>query len=161
MLLVAGCSFSVGGDDDAVGKASDVTVGECVAVSGDENAEKVEVRTVECSTEQLTFGVAAILDTAGPCANADYSLVTFEDGSQVCITPNFELDNCYQVPAAEGTTLADYALVDCTATPLAGTVIYQVTDEGTTALDCADGQLGVTYDLPEPSSYCVEKVSQA
>ena len=162
VLLTAGCGTS---DSDAGGQpiesASAATSGECVSIAGGDNAKEVAVRTASCDGEALTFYVAGQPASGGECATANYSYVTFDDKSKVCLTPNFHQDACYQVPGGGDTTLADYKKVECTAKPAAGTAVYEVTVRADGTASCPTDQLAVNYDAPKSLGFCVFKQAQA
>ena len=99
--FVAACG---GGGDDRVGKATDATIGECITISGGGDKEtKVDVDKASCDPgDRLTFYAASVIKEGEKCANENYSTLTFDDKSKLCITPNFVAGGGYPNPMGSG-----------------------------------------------------------
>ena len=151
-----------GGDDSKVGKATDATIGDCVSISGGGDKEtKVDVDKASCDAgDKLTFYAASVLKEGEKCATENYSILTFDDKSRLCITPNFVKDGCYQIPMGSG-ILADYQKVACDAGPKEGSAIFKATTRSEGAPSCAGNQLPISYDSPIKVGYCLLKQGQA
>ena len=162
-LAVAGVAVACSsGDDTQIGKAADAKIGECLTISGGGGKEeKVDVDKASCdSGDKLTFYAASVIAEDAKCVNENYSVLTFEDKSRLCITPNFVKDQCYQIPMSSG-ILADYQKVACDATPKEGSAIFKTTERSEATPTCDGTQLAVGYETPIKVGYCLLKQDQA
>ena len=122
---------------------------------------KVDVDKASCdSADKLTFYAASVLKEGEKCASENYSILTFDDKSRLCITPNFVKDGCYQIPMGSG-ILADYQKVACDAGPKDGSAIFKATTRSEGTPNCEGNQLPISYDSPIKVGYCLLKQGQA
>ena len=151
---LAACSFSIG--SQTVEEASDIDVGECLQIGEEAGEGKVKATKEDCvGTEGLTFFAADKVGSDLECTADFTSTLTFSGGDQkLCMTPNFATDTCYQIPL-NGGKLADYREVECSASPVASTVIAKTVSRGDGSISCPDDQTKWTFTQPASIGYCL------
>lgn len=151
---LAACSVSVG--TQSIEEASDIDVGECLQIGAEAGEGKVEATKAECEgTEGLTFYAADKVNTSAECGTPNTSALTFGDGDQkLCLTPNFAVDTCYQIPIGGG-KLADYREVECNASPADSTILAKTVSRGADSLTCTEDETKWAFTQPLSVSYCL------
>lgn len=130
----------------AVKPGATAASGECVAVSGTDDAAKAEI--VDCGADDAGFTLASTrgLDEVG-CPEGSYREI--RTGSELlCLMPNFIAGNCY-VPDEPN---AGFVVGDC-GSELA-IRISEVIEGTTDPSGCPDGS-GLGYPEP-PVVFCIE-----
>ncbi|WHU47976.1 protein kinase [Gordonia sp. L191] len=142
-----------------VTSASQITVGNCVQIGRDRDAQgNVATSKVDCATAAMTFYAAGFIADSADCPNDHNASLTFGDsGDKLCLTPNFVPQECYQIPSSGG-SLSDYHELACGSAAAAGTVAFRVTNRSTSALTCASGEVRWTFEQPQSLGYCLAQV---
>ncbi|WP_238423467.1 pyridine nucleotide-disulfide oxidoreductase [Gordonia sp. 'Campus'] len=152
--VLAACSVSVG--SQTVEEASDIDVGECLQIGEEAGDGKVEATKADCEgTEGLTFYAADKVATTAECGTPNTSALTFAEGNQkLCLTPNFAVDTCYQIPL-NGGKLADYRAVECNASPASNTIVAKSVSRGDDSITCTDEETTWAFTQPVSVGYCL------
>ncbi|WP_253659911.1 hypothetical protein [Williamsia maris] len=161
-MLLAGAREVLKGD--VVTSGRDVSVGDCITVSGD-NAD-LTPKKASCSDKSFTFVVAQKLAIESlPCTVANSAEVTSEDFGKLCIAPNLRVGQCYVFPAGNDAPVSSVKDADCaTATPPTSTstsvIIKVVTKAPSLApADCPTGKI-FEFDTPDRVDYCLQAAAQ-
>lgn len=151
---LAACSVSVG--TQSIEEASDIDVGECLQIGSEAGEGKVEATKADCEgTEGLTFYAADKVNTSAECGTPNTSALTFGEGDQkLCLTPNFAVDACYQIPV-NGGKLADYREVECSASPADSTILAKTVSRGGDSLTCTEDETKWSFAQPVSVGYCL------
>ncbi|MBD0860427.1 pyridine nucleotide-disulfide oxidoreductase [Gordonia sp. zg691] len=151
---LAACSFSVG--TQSVEEASDIEVGECLQIGEETGDGKVTATKAKCEgTEGLTFYTAGKVSTSAECGTPNTSSLTFGEGDQkLCLTPNFVVDTCYQIPISGG-KLADYREVECNAAPVESTILAKSVSRGDESVTCTEDETKWAFSQPSSIGYCL------
>ena len=131
----------------------DVRAGDCVTVTGANSDADFDI--VDCgTTSPLNFIVAEKLDSrTESCGGEQYSELTQtgQDETKLCLVPNFQEGNCYEVPVASLTGMKE---VPCeVGSSQINTVVKVLARvDSTTVPGCAGA---ITFDRPKPLGFCL------
>jgi hypothetical protein len=158
VVFATACSVSVGSSE--VKKPGDVAIGKCLTIDRSTGENTIKASTSECdNTTELTFYAAETIPASAECSGSNSAYLTFPNGTdQLCITPNFVADSCYQVPTTGG-KLIDYRQVDCSAKAAPKTVIAKVRARGTADIECSGEQTKWTFTKPTSIGYCLQEAT--
>ncbi|GGF36438.1 LppU/SCO3897 family protein [Williamsia phyllosphaerae] len=156
-LILAGARAVLA--DDVVSTDKDVSVGDCITVSG-ENAA-LTPKQASCSDSSFTFKVVQKFSvTSLPCAGENFAQITSPDFGKLCLAPNFRVGKCYSFPAQDDAALSGVKESDCSAPSGSTEVIVKVLDQQSTTSPnfCPTGRV-LAFPVPEPVSYCLAPAS--